>query len=110
MFKREGLYYIMLGTTCCFCEEGSDVFVFTSTSPLGPYQQQQNTLVTASTWHAQTGSVWFTGEDWVLYGDRWQSAPDKIKAHDFSYWAPLNFSKNNSVQSLSWQDIVEIHY
>jgi hypothetical protein len=25
----------------------------------------------------------------VLYGDRWQSAPDKIKGHDFSYVAPL---------------------
>ena len=30
--------------------------------------------------------------DWVLYGDRWQSAPDSIKAHDFSYMAPLVWS------------------
>ena len=25
----------------------------------------------------------------MLYGDRWQSAPDHVKAHDFSYMAPL---------------------
>ena len=25
----------------------------------------------------------------MLYGDRWQSAPDHIKAHDFSYMAPF---------------------
>ena len=29
------------------------------------------------------------GVDYVLYGDRWQSAPDHVKAHDFSYMAPL---------------------
>ena len=28
----------------------------------------------------------------MLYGDRWQSAPDHIKAHDFSYVAPLVWS------------------
>jgi len=84
--------------------------VFTATSPLGPYQQQQNMLVTASTWHGQTGSVGFTGVDYVLFGDRWQSAPDKIKGHDFSYWTPLTFNENGSIQSLSWQDNVQIQY
>ncbi len=32
------------------------------------------------------------GVDYVLYGDRWQSAPDHIKAHDYSYMAPLVWS------------------
>jgi hypothetical protein len=31
----------------------------------------------------------FAGVDYVLYGDRWQSAPDHIKGHDFSYMAPI---------------------
>lgn len=110
MFKRDELYYVMIGPCCCFCAEGSDVLVYISSSPLGPYEQQQNPLLLASTWHGQTGAVWFTGQDWVIYGDRWQSAPDKIKAHDFSYWAPLNFTKNGTVQSLSWQNIVQIQY
>jgi hypothetical protein len=30
--------------------------------------------------------------DYVLYGDRWQSAPDRIKGNDFSYLAPLVWS------------------
>ena len=28
----------------------------------------------------------------MLYGDRWQSAPDGLKSHDFSYVAPLVWS------------------
>jgi beta-xylosidase len=110
MFKRKGLYYIMFGPCCCFCAEGSTLSVFTATSPLGPYHEQQNPVVLQNTWHGQTGSVWFTGVDYVLYGDRWQSAPDKIKAHDFSYWAPLIFNDNGSIQTLSWEDTVHIKY
>jgi beta-xylosidase len=110
MFKRNDLYYIIFGPCCCFCGEGSTLSVFTATSPLGPYQEQQNPVILASTWHGQTGSVWFTGVDYVLYGDRWQSAPDKIKAHDFSYWAPLIFNENGSIQALSWEDTVDIRY
>jgi len=110
MFKRHALYYIIFGPCCCFCEEGNDLHLYYSTSPLGPYKEQPNVLITASTWHGQTGSVWFSGVDYVLYGDRWQSAPDKLKAHDFSYWAPLNFNQDGTVQSLSWQATVEIRY
>jgi len=109
MFKREGMYYVMFGPCCCFCKEGSDVDVFVSTSPIGPYRSVGR-VVDASTWHAQTGSVWFTGEDWVLYGDRWQSAPDNIKAHDFSYWATLTFNNGSSIETLRWQDSVMIRY
>ena len=32
------------------------------------------------------------GVDYVLFGDRWQSAPDGLKSHDFSYVAPLVWS------------------
>jgi len=45
-----------------------------------------------------------------LYGDRWQSAPDQIKAHDFSYWTPLVFAADGSVQPITWQDNVTIQY
>ena len=30
----------------------------------------------------------------MLYGDRWQSALDRIKAHDFSYLAPFVWSNS----------------
>lgn len=88
MFKREGTYYIGFGGCCCFCSEGSNVNLFFSSQPLGPYQSLGN-VIEPGAWGAQTGAVFFTGVDYVLYGDRWQSAPDQIKAHDFSYLAPL---------------------
>eukprot|EP00048_Salpingoeca_helianthica_P016498 m.232632 g.232632 ORF g.232632 m.232632 type:complete len:352 (+) comp18801_c0_seq1:403-1458(+) len=113
MFKRSGLYYIMFGTCCCFCGEGTGVEVFTATSPLGPYTSRGQIARDAtgkSIWQAQTGAVWFTGADWVLYGDRWQSAPDHIKAHDFSYWTPLVFQTDGAVLPIVWQDNVTINY
>jgi hypothetical protein len=90
MFKREGLYYIGFGQCCCFCGAGSNVELFSAPAPLGPYTSLGN-VIESSTWNAQTGAVFFTGIDYVLYGDRWQSAPDRIKGHDFSYVAPLQW-------------------
>lgn len=88
MFKRGGTYYVGFGRCCCFCAAGSNVELFAAAAPLGPYTSLGDVIAPAA-WGAQTGAVFFTGVDYVLYGDRWQSAPDKIKAHDFSYVAPL---------------------
>ena len=88
MFKRNGTYYVGFGQCCCFCAGGSNVELFAAASPLGPYESVGDVIQPAA-WGAQTGTVFFTGVDFVLYGDRWQSAPDRIKAHDFSYMAPL---------------------
>lgn len=88
MFKRNGTYYVGFGGCCCFCDAGSNVELFAASSPLGPYSSLGN-IVEPAAWGAQTGTVFSTGVDFVLYGDRWQSAPDHIKAHDFSYMAPL---------------------
>lgn len=37
MFKRKGVYYITVGVGCCACLGGSNVVVYKSDSPLGPY-------------------------------------------------------------------------
>ena len=41
----------------------------------------------------------------VWQGDRWQSAPDKLKSHDFTYY-PLQFDAANgsAVQKIKWVD------
>lgn len=109
MFKAGGLYYIVYGLCCCFCQGGTNVQAFSSTSPLGPYTDLGN-IATSVDWQAQTGTVWYTGQQWVLYGDRWQSAPDHIKAHDFSYMAPLTFNANGTIVPITWQDTVSIQY
>ena len=38
MFRRNDLYYILLGTLCASCKEGAEVGVETSKAPLGPYK------------------------------------------------------------------------
>jgi beta-xylosidase len=84
MFKRAGMYYVGFGQCCCFCGGGSNVDLWMSASPLGPYTAA-GTLIKPGAWGAQTGAIWATGGgDYVLFGDRWQSAPDHIKGHDFS--------------------------
>ena len=48
----------------------------------------------------------------VWTGDRWQSAPDGVKAHDLQYWSVLKFKKN--VQGIAlpmqfaWEDEITI--
>ena len=42
LFKRNQVYYVLCGPLCAFCHEGSDVLVFTSTSPLGPFNLAPN--------------------------------------------------------------------
>jgi beta-xylosidase len=110
MFKRNNTYYFGAGPCCCFCGEGSNVVIWSSATPLGPYDNPVQ-VIGAADWRGQTGAVWWTGADWVLYGDRWQSASDSIKAHDYSYWAAIQFSANNSAVPLpGHQDWVLVRY
>jgi len=40
-FKRDGLFYAMIGTDCCFCQWGADALVFTATNPVGNWTLAQ---------------------------------------------------------------------
>ena len=37
MFERDGLYYVMLGSDCCFCQWGGSARVFVAKDPLGDW-------------------------------------------------------------------------
>ena len=37
MFKRHGTYYITVGTDCCACTGGSNVYVYSAPAPEGPW-------------------------------------------------------------------------
>jgi len=118
MFKRDNLYYASFGSCCCYCKSGSAPGVYTSSKPLGPYttqtslgnamsSQQTNVLPYKTN---QSGSI-VMGYLWQ--GDRWQSAPDGIKGHDFSYWQPLSFDSQGRIQSpLVWVDsfTIDVQY
>ena len=110
LFRRNNLYYVLCGQCCAFCPEGGQVHVFTSTSPLGPYEPRSNInrrtddtnapiIAAQQTWVAKIplrgGPVFL----WI--GDRWGSAPDGIKGHDFQFWsAPLEFKPDGDIQPL----------
>lgn len=100
MFKRDGVYYATVGLDCCFCKSGSGVTFFTASSPLGPFVEheqvgrypnktsvtkaQQNFVITVPGAGGKSTFLWT--------GDRWQSAPDGLKDHDFQTWLPLEFT------------------
>jgi hypothetical protein len=39
---RGGLFYALFGHCCCFCYQGSGLFVYTATAPLGPWTRQSS--------------------------------------------------------------------
>jgi beta-xylosidase len=118
MFKRNGVYYALFGSCCCNCQEGSGVIVYTSSSPLGPYQTK-NYL--GNEGHAQQFNIlkYQTSESegygYLWQGDKWQSSPDGIKGHDFTYWTPMHFDQDGNVQYMNYTanftiDVISIIY
>jgi len=110
MFKRDGLYYTVFGTCCCYCKGGGPVTYYTSKTPLGPYQQHE--VISANIPSQQT-DIWpfFTKNNKVEYmwiGNRWQSAPDRLKGHDFQFWSPIQFDAAGSISPLQFIDEFEI--
>eukprot|EP00456_Euglypha_rotunda_P031921 TRINITY_DN24782_c0_g1_i4.p1 TRINITY_DN24782_c0_g1~~TRINITY_DN24782_c0_g1_i4.p1 ORF type:complete len:156 (+),score=29.23 TRINITY_DN24782_c0_g1_i4:3-470(+) len=98
MFKRNGFYYAVFGSCCCYCEEGSSPIVYVTSNPLGPYTTTTNLGGAMSS--QQTNILPYNTPNGIQYlwqGDHWQSAPDGLKGHDFSYWQPLSFGSDGNV-------------
>eukprot|EP01120_Amphizonella_sp_Union-15-10_P005527 TRINITY_DN1640_c0_g2_i1.p1 TRINITY_DN1640_c0_g2~~TRINITY_DN1640_c0_g2_i1.p1 ORF type:complete len:372 (-),score=59.67 TRINITY_DN1640_c0_g2_i1:190-1305(-) len=138
MFKRNGIYYAIFGHCCCYCEQGSGLFVHTSSSPLGPYIPQpggniacipnshfsgellptpgqgcqyQNPSTTSVTRSQQNFVIQVdtpNGIEYVYTGDRWQQSPDGLKGHDPQFWVPLKFNQDGSIQKITWVDEFEL--
>ena len=118
LFKRDGVYWALVSDSCCYCEEGGLVRAFSSASPLGPYSYVGEIAAgphpggapdgRAATESQQTAVVAVPdgagGTTYVWIGDRWQSAPDRLKAHDYTFWAPIQWPANGSIGRLTWMD------
>lgn len=105
MFKRNGIYYAVFGSCCCYCGSGNPVTVHTATSPLGPYTQRN----TFPDLHSQsTAIVGYTDGNgdaaFVYIGDHWESAPDRVKGHDFTVFSPLVFDATGNVTTPGFLD------
>jgi beta-xylosidase len=102
LFRRHQYYYAMSGPLCAFCPGGSEVNYLRSTSPLGPYtfnpewniNRRENSGSFIAAQQAWIAVIPASGEpDFMWMADRWQSASDKIKGHDYQFWsAPLEFN------------------
>ena len=113
VFKRAGVYYAVFGSCCCYCGSGSVVSVYTAASALGPYTKRSVLAAPAPAAGAaafgsqQTDIFSYTdssGAAQFLYvGDHWQSAPDRLKSHDFTVWAPLSFTADGNVTTQGFQ-------
>ena len=129
LFERRGWYYLIYGSTCCFCAEGGSAVVMAAREPLGPWRRVGN----INPWNEETGCgrpvptqnnfvatvATAAGDvEYLFMGDLWTTAPDGLKSHDLQYWAPLRFDDGEStyrgshspptIQPLVWRDGFEL--
>lgn len=120
MFKRNGMYYALVSEACCYCQPGGLVYAYMASAPLGPYSYIGEIAAGPNPFHGdvatssqQTNVFRVPGatpadDQFVWQGDRWQSAPDGLKGHDFTYWSVLEFAANGSIVHMSWQNTTNI--
>jgi hypothetical protein len=61
LFRRNDIYYVLCGPLCPDCPEGSEVPVFTSLSPLGPFSTKLSFNINRSTEVTPTNKVPVSG-------------------------------------------------
>ncbi len=108
LFRRNGRYYALFDSTCCFCKEGSGARVLTASSPLGPYSELPNInrdvagqpiVAAQQTFVASIPTSQGTALIWMA--DRWGSRLDGIKGHDLQFWsAPLRFTPDGAIEPI----------
>jgi hypothetical protein len=101
IFKRGGVYHAVFGQCCCNDASGTAALTdYAAEGPLGPWTATGVVGTQASLPAQSTDIVQYVGGDgqpaYLYIGDRWQSSPDRVKAHDFTLFAPLSFSSNSS--------------
>ena len=138
MMWRDGLYYVMLGSDCCFCQWGGSARVFVTKDPLGEWTEQGDVNYCAdgllSPDQVSNGTVNpcslddvygtnFTipaqqfnlfqlrtanGTLHVYFGERFRSADSGWKDEDYQAWIPLSFTANGTVRPMQWVDEWEV--
>lgn len=105
----------MAGACCCFCEGGANGYVWATKDedPLGEYVLQDDVGIIP--WNSTqkkylTGAQQFsvaqfhttTGVLPVYIGQRFGSADDGLKCHDYQVWVPLTLTPSGVVNEMAW--------
>ena len=111
LFKRKGVYHLLMGSCCCFCESGTNLVLYTAPAALGPYTMQREMnpvqkdgkLALPCQQQGVSALPGANGTDVQLMwsGERWQQSPDGRKEHDPQAWVPIQFGADGSMQPLS---------
>ncbi|MGO9587395.1 MAG: family 43 glycosylhydrolase [Limisphaerales bacterium] len=122
LFRRNNLYYTLVGELCADCPAGAEAHVGISTSPLGPFSLTSNinrrpesgpdmfTQATTNKFSRQAKApvipaqeTWVAkiptpgGPAFIWMADLWGSARDGCIGHDLQYWSPpLKFDPDNN--------------
>jgi hypothetical protein len=123
MFKRDGLYYVLVGPGCCACRGGSDVVIYTAANPLGPYNLVgsvgKNTTAPFSAsspynyvTRAQQTKVIPVPDgqgntQWLWVGNAWVTSPGPLpggiggpRNADLLYFSVLQFNGTGAIQQM----------
>lgn len=122
MFKHNAVYFILAGRGCCACRGGSNIEVFTSSSPLGPFTHRGDigsnpqpfnphsplNYVTAAQMSAVVSVKSSTGvPQLLLLSNQWVTsrAPGQARNADLLYWTLLRVEGDTSLAQLVRQDV-----
>ena len=125
MFKRNGVYFVLPGTTCCACRGGSSVYVFTAAHPLQPFVFRGEVAANTSqsfdahspyNWvtNAQASAVFTVGhppeETYVWLGNQWTTSqePGRPRNHDLLYFWPIQFRSDGNISHFEYRETVEV--
>ena len=125
MFKRDGIYYLLVGVDCCACAGGSNILVYTAAHPLGPFTFQSDVGSNPSRFNAHVPDHYVTGAQstdvirvpgadgslqYLWLGNQWVTAggPGHPRDHDLLYWSILQFDGGGRVQHFVRQDVVTL--
>jgi hypothetical protein len=125
MFKRDGTYYLLAAIDCCACIGGSNVLVYTSDRPLGPFVFRGDVGSNPTPFHLHVPDHYVTGAQasdviripaadgtaqFLWLGNQWVTAsdPGRPRDHDLLYWSVLHFDAAGNVEHLLHEDTVTL--
>jgi hypothetical protein len=118
MFKRGGLYYLLVGLGCCACKGGSNVVVYTASAPLGPFTlagDVGSNTTAGHTFEASSPYNFVTRAQgskvavvpaadgtlqYLWLGNTWVSSRSGARNADLLYWTVLNFDDAGNITQI----------